>query len=86
MEVNLIGEALKFMVLGMGVVYLFLYIMVLAVKLQTYLIEKYFPEKPTVEATHIVDEADEEDGAHIAAIIAAVAEFRKSNNKKVSNG
>jgi len=44
-EVNYVLEALKFMVLGMGVVFLFLIILVKAIELQAYLINKYFPEE-----------------------------------------
>ncbi len=86
MEINLIGEALKFMVLGMGVVYLFLYIMVVAVKLQTKLIGKYFPEEAAAETSISEKTTDDDESARVAAVIAAVSEFRKSNTSKVSNG
>ncbi|WP_323580071.1 OadG family protein, partial [Halarcobacter bivalviorum] len=42
METNLVAEAIKFMVLGMGIVFLFLIIMVYALKLQAKIIGKYF--------------------------------------------
>jgi oxaloacetate decarboxylase gamma subunit len=78
-EVNYVMEALKFMVLGMGVVFLFLFILVKVVELQAKLIAKYFPENaPTkTPATPAVDAEDE--NRRVAAIIAAVTEFR--NNK-----
>ncbi|TET90442.1 MAG: Na+-transporting oxaloacetate decarboxylase subunit gamma, partial [Sulfurovum sp.] len=44
-EVNLIGESIKFMVLGMTVVFSFLIILVQVVKLQAKIINKYFPEE-----------------------------------------
>ncbi len=78
MEVNYVMEALKFMVLGMGVVFLFLFILVKVVELQAKLIAKYFPENtPKASATPAVDAEDE--NRRVAAIIAAVTEFR--NNK-----
>ena len=78
MEVNNIMEALKFMVLGMGVVFLFLFILVKVVELQASLIAKYFPENtPKTPATPAVDTEDE--NRRVAAIIAAVSDFR--NNK-----
>jgi oxaloacetate decarboxylase gamma subunit len=43
METNVLMESVKFMILGMGVVFLFLTIMVYAIKLQAKLIGKYFP-------------------------------------------
>ena len=73
-DVNLIGESLKFMVLGMTVVFAFLLILVQVVKLQAKLINKYFPEEtPKVP----VSSGQSDESQHIAAIIAAVTEFRK---------
>jgi len=80
MEVNVIGEALKFMVLGMGVVFIFLYTMILAVKAQAYIIGKYFPDKaPVVPPVAPVVDSDEEQ-SRVAAVIAAVTEFRKNKS------
>ncbi|HEY9128259.1 MAG TPA: OadG family protein, partial [Sulfurovum sp.] len=49
MEINLVGESLKFMVLGMLIVFVFLVIMVQVMKLQAKILNKYSPEK-VVEA------------------------------------
>jgi len=78
-EVNYVLEALKFMLLGMGIVFLFLYILVKVVELQAKIIAKYFSES-TIEtpATPAGKSVDEEQ-RKVAAIIAAVTEFR---NKK----
>jgi len=82
MEVDMIVEALKFMVLGMGVVFTFLYIMVLSIRAQAYIVKKYFPDKAPVHiptsAASIVSNADEK--ARVAAVIAAVTEFRKNKS------
>ena len=77
MEIDLVGESVKFMILGMTIVFVFLMLLVQIVKLQAYIINKYFPEKaPEVpQATPTVDNAQ-----HVAAIIAAVAEFRKNKS------
>ncbi|MEA3497815.1 MAG: OadG family transporter subunit [Campylobacterota bacterium] len=79
-EVNLVSEALKFMALGMGVVFLFLTVMIFALKLQAKLIAKFFPEKPKEvsntwkpTATNTDDEKNT-----IAAITAAIIHH---NNK-----
>ena len=75
MEIDLLGESLKFMVLGMMVVFVFLAILVQIMKLQAKIINKYFPEKaPEVASTskNVTQEAH-----HVAAIISAVTEFRK---------
>lgn len=76
MEVNVIGEALKFMVLGMGVVFIFLYIMILVIKAQAYIIGKYFPDK--VPAIPTSSTKDNDEKTRVAAVIAAVTEFRKN--------
>jgi len=74
-EVNLLVESIKFMVLGMGVVFLFLFILVQVVNLQAKIISKYFPdEEPSVAPSS----SDSDESARVAAIIAAVAEFRKN--------
>ncbi|WP_419769646.1 MAG: OadG family protein [Candidatus Marinarcus sp.] len=74
MEVNLVVEALKFMVLGMGVVFSFLVIMVYALKVQTVLINKFFPlaeKKPINKVqTQVVTASD--TAKKIAAISAVV--------------
>ncbi|CAA6828461.1 MAG: Oxaloacetate decarboxylase gamma chain (EC [uncultured Sulfurovum sp.] len=74
-DVNLIGESIKFMVLGMSVVFLFLLILVQVVKLQAAIIGKFFPEvEPEIKSTTSVDN---DEAQRTAAIIAAVTEFRK---------
>jgi oxaloacetate decarboxylase gamma subunit len=79
MEINLVAESLKFMVLGMIVVFVFLAVLVQLMKLQAKLIEKYFPEKravvPAKSKRSIVDES-----ARTAAIIAAITEFNKNKS------
>ncbi|PLY06623.1 MAG: sodium pump decarboxylase subunit gamma [Arcobacter sp.] len=70
MEINLIEEAFKFMALGMGIVFLFLVVMIYALKLQAKLIGKYFPEKKIAPAKSTVKVSD--NTAKMAAIVAAV--------------
>ncbi len=77
-DVNMLGESVKFMVLGMGVVFLFLIILVQVVKVQGKLIAKYFPdEEPTVAPA---TSADGDESSRVAAVIAAVTEFRKNKS------
>ncbi len=81
-EVNLVSEALKFMALGMGIVFIFLITMIFVLKLQAKLIAKFFPDKPKEEsaqwkpqaATEVADDKDT-----IAAITAAI--IHHNNNK-----
>ncbi len=73
-DVNLLLESLKFMVLGMTVVFAFLSILIVVVNVQAKLIAKFFPEKPE----EVPVETCTDDAHHVAAIVAAVSEFRKN--------
>jgi oxaloacetate decarboxylase gamma subunit len=73
-DVNLIGESIKFMILGMLVVFAFLFILIQAIKLQAKIINKYFPEETPAAPT---SPGQTDESQRIAAIIAAVTEFRK---------
>ena len=79
-EVNYVVEALKFMVLGMGVVFLFLILLVQIVKIQASLIAKYFPENTPKTPAPPVGNSDDDENQRVAAIIAAVTEFRKNKS------
>jgi len=73
-DVNLLLESLKFMVLGMAVVFIFLILLIIVVNVQAKLIAKFFPEK----AADTAGETGSDNTHHVAAIIAAVTEFRKN--------
>ena len=80
MEIDLVGESLKFMVLGMLIVFVFLAVLVQVMKLQAKIIGKYFKEEAPVAAAAPSSANDsEEESRRVAAIIAAVTDFR--NNK-----
>ncbi len=82
-EVNMLLEALKFMILGMGVVFLFLTVMIYVLKIQTFLVTKFFPikEKEVIKKSTTVTKNEvrepaavvgSTDAAKVAAIIAAI--------------
>ncbi len=77
MEYSLVGEALKFMLLGMLIVFVFLAVLVQVMKWQAILINKYFPEKAPEAPAASSPPSDTTDAHHVAAITAAIAEFRK---------
>ena len=77
MEIDLVGEGLKFMILGMTIVFAFLLVLVQVVKLQATIINKFFPEKAPEVASNNTNATTE--AHHVAAIIAAVTEFRKQS-------
>ncbi len=70
MEVNLVTEALKFMMLGMGVVFTFLIIMIFVLKAQKVLLTRFFPEKENNIKPKKAQSTN--NTAKVAAIIAAV--------------
>ena len=81
MEIDLVSEGLKFMVLGMMVVFVFLVILVQVMKLQAKIINKYFPDKApeTAPVSTNAPVEDKQEAHHVAAIMAAVTEFRKKS-------
>jgi len=80
MEYGLVGESLKFMVLGMLIVFIFLIVLVQVMKLQAKIINKYFPEQAPDIPVSSSGKDTEEDARHVAAIVAAIAEFRKNKS------
>lgn len=80
-ETNLVIESLKFMALGMGIVFLFLAVMIFALKAQATLIAKFLPQKPKEELSQwkpqTTNDTDEKDT--VAAITAAIIHY---NNQK----
>jgi oxaloacetate decarboxylase gamma subunit len=79
MEIDLVGESLKFMVLGMLIVFVFLYVLVQVMKLQAKIINKFFPEKTPAPAPVSTGTTANQNADHVAAIVGAVAEFRKKS-------
>jgi len=80
METNLVIESLKFMVLGMGIVYLLLALIVFLTTLQAKIVAKYFPDKPNDGVgvkSSTTAASSSEDGAVVAAIVAAVTKYKK---------
>jgi oxaloacetate decarboxylase gamma subunit len=82
MEINLVAEALKFMVLGMGIVFIFLTIMIFVLKAQAYLIAKYVPENDDKASnSNEWQPAKKSNDDIIAAITGAIIHHSKSNKK-----
>ena len=82
-EVNLVSEAFKFMALGMGIVFLFLTIMIFVLKLQAFLIAKFFPEKEKEKVCSWKPEntVSIDDKNTTAAITAAIIHYNNQKGK-----
>lgn len=83
MDVNMTMEGIKFMILGMTTVFLFLLLMIVVLKLQKKLLDKFFPSKPVsiapVRPAGGNTAPSAEDEETIAAITAAITEFKKGS-------
>ncbi|MBN2768274.1 MAG: OadG family protein [Campylobacterales bacterium] len=77
METNLVLESLKFMVLGMGVVFLFLYLLVLLMQLQAFIVGKFFSNNNDSNTIDTKKSNDLDEKRRIAAIIGAVMQHKK---------
>lgn len=80
MEVNLVTEGLKFMLLGMTTVFLFLLLLIVVLNIQAKLVQKFFPEKKATaskSAANATNSEKKDDAEVIAAITAAITDFRK---------
>lgn len=82
-EINLVTESIKFMFLGMGVVFAFLTIMIFVLKAQGIILTKFFPqEEKKVNISPVNNSVNTHtttttvntntEAAKIAAIVAAV--------------
>lgn len=74
METNLIVEGLKFMALGMGTVFMFLFLMILVMNGMSAFIRRFLPEP--VEVATTAPTVDNKSKV-IAAITAAITHHRK---------
>ncbi len=70
MEVNLVVEGLKFMVLGMTIVFLFLILLIGAMNVLSKIVHRYFPEPQAPAAGTPAPAADKLK--KVAAIAAAI--------------
>ncbi|MDD3323689.1 MAG: OadG family protein [Sulfurospirillaceae bacterium] len=80
MEINLIAESLKFMVLGMSTVFSFLILMVLVLNLQAKVLNKFFSQKVKVVGieTQAKKLSKNDNNALVAAISSAIEVYKKS--------
>ncbi len=76
---ELMGSGLELMFAGMGIVFLFLAMLVVAINTMSGLIQRYFPEAPVTSINVPVAANVAMDKSHIAAITAAVHQYRSSH-------
>jgi oxaloacetate decarboxylase gamma subunit len=72
---ELMSSGVELMIVGMGIVFLFLALLVVAINTMSSLIQRFFPEPPKGAKTVKI----ETDKATVAAITAAVHQYRSKN-------
>lgn len=78
MDTNLVVEGVKFMILGMGSVFLFLTIMIVFMNVMSAVIHKFFSEPiPTIPVISEAENQVIDNKKIIAAITAAIMYHRK---------
>jgi oxaloacetate decarboxylase gamma subunit len=72
---ELMSSGVELMIVGMGIVFLFLALLVVAINMMSSLIQRFFPEEPKSAKVVKIDT----DKATVAAITAAVHQYRSKN-------
>ncbi len=73
---ELMMSGIELMVVGMGIVFLFLAMLVLAMNLMSALVQRYFPDAPPAASPVRPTSGTGTDASVIAAISAAVHQYR----------
>lgn len=76
---ELMSSGIELMFVGMGIVFLFLTMLVVAINLMSRVIQRYFPEEPVTSISIPVTPSSTTDKSYIAAITAAVHQYRSSH-------
>lgn len=76
---ELMGSGIELMLAGMGIVFLFLTMLVGAITIMSRFVERYFPEEPVTTISVPVVQNNTVDKSYIAAITAAVHQYRNSH-------
>lgn len=77
MEVNLVAEGLKFMVLGMSIVFLFLILLIVAMNVMSKIVHRYFPEPKAAPTPSASASSGGDKLKKVAAIAAAIHHHSK---------
>ncbi|MBP6324381.1 MAG: OadG family protein [Sulfurospirillum sp.] len=79
MEINLIAETVKFLILGMSTVFMFLILMVFVLEIQSKIITKFFPQKKEeISHANAVSHKAQHHLAVVAAIVASIKSHKQS--------
>ena len=82
MEINLIVETLKFLVLGMSTVFLFLILMVYVLEFQSKIIAKYFPQRDEEDISKGNSKQKVSRNGNLAVVAAIAASLKSYKQSK----
>jgi oxaloacetate decarboxylase gamma subunit len=74
---EMLNDGLELMLIGMGIVFAFLAMLIVMVNLMTAMVQRFFPEPPMPDVTPASASAGHTDAGVIAAISAAIHQYRK---------
>lgn len=75
----MMSAGIDLMLIGMGIVFAFLALLIVMVNLMTSVIKRFFPEAPLTELTPASASTSHTDAGVIAAISAAVHQYRNKH-------
>lgn len=79
MDTSLVFEGTKFMVLGMGTVFVFLVLMIVAINVMSMIIHRFFPEPEGTAPATTSTSAKSNVSAKVAAITAAIMHHKQNS-------
>ncbi len=82
MEINLIAESVKFLILGMSTVFMFLVLMVFVLELQSKIIMKFFPPKKEEDSTACNSTSELSRNGNLAVVAAIAASLKSYKQSK----
>lgn len=77
---ELISSGVELMLVGMGIVYLFLTMLVIAINLMSSMVQRFFPDAP-IKTLSVPSVRPRADKLTVAAITAAVHQYRDKHNQ-----
>lgn len=77
---ELISSGVELMLVGMGIVYLFLTMLVIAINLMSSMVRRFFPDAP-IKTLPVPSVRPSADKVTVAAITAAVHQYRDKHNQ-----
>ncbi|MCF6202235.1 MAG: OadG family protein [Methylococcaceae bacterium] len=73
---EMMSSGVELMLIGMGIVFAFLALLIVMVNIMTTVIQRFFPEDPMLDASPVSASTSHTEAGIIAAISAAIHQYR----------